>query len=85
MSAEDYSNHILKVAVAQICQAIGWHSIQSTPLELMTDILSKYLQQIARKSNRYAELCKSFFCLCLVINSFIYLIFFFRQPYRSQY
>lgn len=60
MSAEDYSNHILKVAVAQICQQIGWHSIQSTPLELMTDILSKYLQQIARKSNRYAELCKSF-------------------------
>lgn len=59
MSAEDYSNHILKVAVAQICQQIGWHSIQSTPLELMTDILSKYLQQIARKSNRYAELCKS--------------------------
>lgn len=64
MSAEDYSNHILKVAVAQICQAIGWHSIQSTPLELMTDILSKYLQQIARKSNRYAELCKCFPSRC---------------------
>lgn len=60
---EQYTNQVLKVVVAQICQAIGWHSIQSTPLELMVDILHRYLQQITKQTYRYAELCKFYLFL----------------------
>lgn len=56
--SEQYTNQVLKVVVAQICQAIGWHSIQSTPLELMVDILHRYMEQITKQTYRYAELCK---------------------------
>uniref|UniRef100_W4VRD2 Putative bip2 n=1 Tax=Corethrella appendiculata TaxID=1370023 RepID=W4VRD2_9DIPT len=51
-----YTHDILKVVVAQICQNIGWHSIQTTPLELVVDILDKYLKEIAVSTHRYAEL-----------------------------
>lgn len=54
----DYTQQILKVTVAQLCQTIGWNSIQSTPLELMSDILNKYIKEIATQTHRYSELCK---------------------------
>lgn len=46
--------------VAQITQTIGWNSIQTTPLELLTDILHKYLEELTRQTQRYTELCKCF-------------------------
>ncbi|XP_055585843.1 transcription initiation factor TFIID subunit 3 [Uranotaenia lowii] len=54
--SEKYTHQLLKVVVAQVCQAIGWHSIQSTPMELMIDILDQYLKDITRTTHRYAEL-----------------------------
>ncbi len=54
----NYTQQILKVTVAQLCQTIGWNSIQSTPLELMSDILNKYIKEIATQTHRYSELCK---------------------------
>ncbi|XP_071140923.1 transcription initiation factor TFIID subunit 3-like isoform X2 [Mytilus edulis] len=54
MSGE-YSYQVLKVCVAQICQNLGWNSTQSTPLELLTDILERYLVQVGKVTHRYAE------------------------------
>ncbi|XP_055546353.1 transcription initiation factor TFIID subunit 3 [Wyeomyia smithii] len=54
--AERYTHQLLKVVVAQVCQTIGWHSIQTTPLELMMDILDQYMRDITRLTHRYAEL-----------------------------
>ncbi|KAK3602912.1 hypothetical protein CHS0354_039328 [Potamilus streckersoni] len=53
--AEKYSWSLLRVAVAQICQQLGWNSIHATPLELLTDVLERYLLQVARVTHRYAE------------------------------
>lgn len=53
-----YTQQILKVIVAQVCQTIGWNSIQTTPLELLGDILHKYLQEVSHQTHRYSELCK---------------------------
>ncbi|XP_037925919.1 transcription initiation factor TFIID subunit 3 isoform X3 [Hermetia illucens] len=53
---EEYTKKVLRIVVAQICQAIGWHTIQSTPLELLTDILHKYTQELAVRSFRYTQL-----------------------------
>lgn len=54
----DYSRAILKVVVAQICQTIGWHSVNSTPLEFMIDLMQEYLLRIPRLAHQYAETCK---------------------------
>lgn len=58
MSSLPYVQQLSKVIVAQITQTIGWNSIQTTPLELLTDILHKYLEELTRQTQRYTELCK---------------------------
>lgn len=58
---DPYSRNVLKIVVAQICQTIGWHAIQSTPLELLTDVFQKYIHELGRTAHRYGEQCK--FCV----------------------
>lgn len=53
--SSQYSRDHCKVAVSKILQTIGWHSINSTPLEVLTDILSKYIQQISKISVDFAN------------------------------
>ena len=56
--AETFSRNALKMVVAQICQTIGWHAIQSTPLDIMVDILQRYIAELGRLTHRYTEQCK---------------------------
>ncbi|KAM8973701.1 transcription initiation factor TFIID subunit 3 isoform 2-T2 [Pelodytes ibericus] len=53
---ESYSRSLLRVSVAQICQALGWDSVQLTACDLLTDVLHRYLQQLCRGAHRYSEL-----------------------------
>ncbi|XP_029471301.1 transcription initiation factor TFIID subunit 3 isoform X2 [Rhinatrema bivittatum] len=53
---ESYSRSLLRVSVAQVCQALGWDSVQLTACDLLTDVLQRYLQQLARGCHRYSEL-----------------------------
>lgn len=46
------------VSVAQICQALGWDSVQLSACHLLTDVLQRYLQQLGRGCHRYSELCE---------------------------
>ncbi|XP_076172400.1 TBP-associated factor 3 isoform X1 [Ptiloglossa arizonensis] len=55
MSTE-YSRSVLKMVVAQICQTIGWHSINSTPLEFMVDLMQEYILRISKLTHQYAEI-----------------------------
>lgn len=57
MSAE-YSRNVLKIVVAQICQTIGWHSINSTPLEFLVDLMQEYLLRVSKLTHQYAEVCE---------------------------
>ncbi|XP_053437101.1 transcription initiation factor TFIID subunit 3-like [Nycticebus coucang] len=54
--SENYSRSLLRVSVAQICQALGWDSVQLSACELLTDVLERYLQQLARGCHRASEL-----------------------------
>lgn len=49
---------VLRLAVAQVCLTIGYHVIQGTPLELLQDILHKFLKEFARDLKRQVEHCK---------------------------
>nr|XP_023487881.1 transcription initiation factor TFIID subunit 3 isoform X2 [Equus caballus] len=53
---ESYSRSLLRVSVAQICQALGWDSVQLSACHLLTDVLQRYLQQLGRGCHRYSEL-----------------------------
>ena len=64
--AQEYSRSLLRVAIAQICQNLGWNSIHSTPLELLTDVLERYLFQLGKVTHRYAEQC-----MYMYINNFV--------------
>ncbi|XP_025157013.1 transcription initiation factor TFIID subunit 3 isoform X1 [Harpegnathos saltator] len=55
MSSE-YSRNILKMVVASICQTVGWHSINSTPLEFMVDLMQEYLLRISKLTHQYSEI-----------------------------
>ncbi|XP_056137634.1 transcription initiation factor TFIID subunit 3 [Lampris incognitus] len=53
---ESYARSLLRVSVAQICQALGWDSVQLTACDLLSDVLHRYIQQLARGCHRYSEL-----------------------------
>ncbi|XP_028933775.1 transcription initiation factor TFIID subunit 3 [Ornithorhynchus anatinus] len=53
---ESYSRSLLRVSVAQICQALGWDSVQLGACHLLTDVLQRYLQRLGRGCHRYSEL-----------------------------
>ncbi|XP_014480646.1 PREDICTED: transcription initiation factor TFIID subunit 3 isoform X2 [Dinoponera quadriceps] len=55
MSSE-YSRSVLKMVVASICQTVGWHSINSTPLEFMVDLMQEYLLRISKLTHQYSEI-----------------------------
>ncbi|XP_054279774.1 transcription initiation factor TFIID subunit 3-like isoform X2 [Macrosteles quadrilineatus] len=53
--ANTYSRDILKVVVAQICQTIGWHTICTTPLDVLTDVLRRFIHELGTSAHRYGE------------------------------
>lgn len=57
--ANTYSRDILKIVVAQICQTIGWHTICTTPLEVLTDVLRRFIHELGTSAHRYGEQCKT--------------------------
>ena len=65
--AEEYSRSLLKVSVAQICQNLGWHSAQSSSLDVLTDVLERYIRKIAVTTHGYTEHCEFFFKKIFII------------------
>ncbi|XP_077600974.1 transcription initiation factor TFIID subunit 3-like isoform X2 [Stigmatopora nigra] len=53
---ESYGSSLLRVSVAQICQALGWDAVQLTACDLLADVLQRYIQQMGRVCHRYSEL-----------------------------
>ncbi|XP_021917768.1 transcription initiation factor TFIID subunit 3 isoform X3 [Zootermopsis nevadensis] len=53
--AETFSRNALKMVVAQMCQTIGWHGIHNTPLDIMIDVLQRYMAEVGKLMHRYSE------------------------------
>ncbi|BES96632.1 Bromodomain associated [Nesidiocoris tenuis] len=53
---DDYTRKMIQVAVAQTCLNVGWSAIQTSPLEIMTDLLSDYILGLCKRANNYAFL-----------------------------
>ncbi|KAH8272442.1 hypothetical protein KR044_002967, partial [Drosophila immigrans] len=53
--AEIYSSEVLRIVIAQIAQTIGYCNTQNAPLELLEDILLKFVQELARDLHSQVE------------------------------
>lgn len=56
--SEQYTREHLKISIVKILQTLGWNTINTSPLEILTDILSNYMVQITKSTNSYANECK---------------------------
>ena len=56
--ATEYCRAALRIAIAQWCQNLGWQAVQSTPLEMLTDILERHIIQMGRITHNYSEQCE---------------------------
>ncbi|KAJ7370236.1 transcription initiation factor TFIID subunit 3 [Desmophyllum pertusum] len=53
---DGFNHGALQIAVAQICQAMGWDGLQKSTHDLLTDVLQKYLEEIAKSAHGYCQL-----------------------------
>nr|CAB3266795.1 transcription initiation factor TFIID subunit 3 [Phallusia mammillata] len=57
MMAELFARNILRIVVAHYSQAIGFDSVHSCPLEVLTDILQRFLCQLGKDIHDFTEQC----------------------------
>ena len=55
MFPEDYSRHLVKVGVAQMLQTVGFQSVQSTALDILVEVMERYIFLVSKSSHDYAE------------------------------
>jgi histone H3/H4 len=58
MSPDLYSRALVKIAVGQIMQTIGYQSAQSTAIEILAEILERYVMLLSKTARDYAEIGK---------------------------
>lgn len=52
--ASSFAKDALKICVAQICQNIGWHAVQTCPMDILVDVLQRYIFEIAKSVHQYS-------------------------------
>ncbi|KAL3525845.1 hypothetical protein ACH5RR_014217 [Cinchona calisaya] len=53
---DDFTLSIAKVAVAQLCEAAGFQGFHRTALDTLSDVAVRYIREIGRTLNMYANL-----------------------------
>jgi transcription initiation factor TFIID subunit 8 len=54
--SDDYARAAARVAAAQLTEAAGFDSAQRSSLEVLSDLLLRYIQELGSSSHAYAEL-----------------------------
>lgn len=53
--ADRYSHQIARIAVAQMAETTGFDSVQESAVEVLADLMLRYVAQLASASHSYAE------------------------------
>lgn len=53
--AQKFTKQTLRVVAGQICQTIGWGAINSSAMDILVDVLHRYLNEIARTTHLFAD------------------------------
>lgn len=75
---EEFIRRNLTTSVAQICSNIGWHTMSSSTLQMMTDILYEYFKDLAQSVKKFSEICKYLKSIpysCLLVYSLLFNIY----------
>ena len=56
MSPSNYARALTKVSIGQILQAVGFQSAHSTALDILVEVLERYVGMISQSTHDYAEL-----------------------------
>jgi len=55
MPLEDFLNQVMRNVVGVLANNIGWHSAQTSAVDILADLSKRYLLQLARGTHNYAE------------------------------
>lgn len=53
---EDFAQAIAKIAVAQVCESVGFQSFQQSALNTLSDVVVRYIREIGKTANNYSNL-----------------------------
>lgn len=53
---DEFAQAIARIAVAQVCESVGFQGFQQSALDRLSDVTCKYIQEIGKTSNFYANL-----------------------------
>ncbi|KAJ1421513.1 hypothetical protein SESBI_13734 [Sesbania bispinosa] len=53
---DDFAQAIAKIAVAQVCESEGFQAFQQSALDTLSDIVARYILNIGKSANYYANL-----------------------------
>ena len=54
---DSFNRQVLRVAVAQICQSMGWDALQKSTHDTLTDVMQRYVEEIGKVAYSYTQLC----------------------------
>lgn len=54
--AEHYSRHVSKIVVSQLAETAGFHAVQESAVDVLADLMLRYIAQLGSASHSYAEL-----------------------------
>ena len=60
--ADDFGRAVSKLAVAQICEGAGFHGVKESALDAFADIAIRYLVDLGKMANFYANLARRSEC-----------------------
>jgi len=64
--SEEVASRLLQVTVAQLLLPIGWSSVSNTSLQVLGDVVKRYIEGLGRTTSGFAEhgnVC----CVCVLI------------------
>jgi len=54
---KDYATSVVKRRIASLCLALGWNSTHSSAMDIMQDLMVRYIKLIGTETKQRAELC----------------------------
>ncbi|KDP29150.1 hypothetical protein JCGZ_16539 [Jatropha curcas] len=54
--ADEFGRAVSKMAVAQICESVGFHGFKESALDALTDVAMRYLLDLGKTTSSYANL-----------------------------
>lgn len=54
--AEEYSRHVSKVVISQLAETAGFQAVQESAVDILADLMLRYIAQLGSASHSYAEL-----------------------------